>query len=261
MLKRDDGILLDVIVRTMNSAKSIESCLQSICDEVPVRNIILVDGGSKDDTIKIASRFDNVSVHVKPDLNLGKATKYGFSQAGTEWVAVIDSDVILRKGWFESMKENLHNSDAVEGCRIDHYSFDIQSDCTKTDYPRFGQTLIKRLPVLEVDLDLPFGEDVAIKNYFDMHGKVWKKVPNFLADHYTKIESSKQTRTGIIFKSEPHVLHIPKQIQIEEGHMARRYGTMTKKKVIKRLLLPPIYEAYWSFKKNFWFTLAYFKLK
>jgi len=24
--------------------------------------------------------------------------------------------------------------------------------------------------------------------------------------------------------------------------------------------LPPIYEAYWAFKKNFWFVLAYFRI-
>ena len=261
VMTKPDEFIIDVIVRTMNSAKSIENCLQSICDVIPVRKIIIVDGGSHDGTIEIASKFKNVSIYIKPDLNLGKATKYGFSQAETEWIAVIDSDVILRQGWFDSMKEHLCSSDAVEGCRIDHYSFVIHGDCTKTNYPRFGQTLIKREPILNIDLDLPFGEDVAIKNYFDLHGKHWKKVPNFLADHYTKIEGSKQNRTGIIFKSEPHVIHIPKQIQIQEGHIARKYGTITKKQVLKKLLLPPIYEAYWSVKKHFWFTLAYFKIK
>jgi len=25
-------------------------------------------------------------------------------------------------------------------------------------------------------------------------------------------------------------------------------------------MLPPIYEAYWAFKRNFWFVLAYFRI-
>ena len=45
------------------------------------------------------------------------------AQAQTEWVAVIDSDILLRKGWFNEMKKYMDDNDAVEGCRIDHYSF------------------------------------------------------------------------------------------------------------------------------------------
>ena len=111
-----------------------------------------------------------------------------------------------------------------------------------------------------MELDLPFGEDAAIKMKFDKQGKKWKKVATYLADHYTKIEGSRQTRTGIIFRPTPHVIHIPKKVQTEEGHLARKFGTITKKQAVKRLMLPPIYEAYWAFKKNFWFVLAYFRI-
>ena len=95
---------------------------------------------------------------------------------------------------------------------------------------------------------------------FDKQGKKWKKVATYLADHYTKIEGSRQPRTGIIFRPTPHVIHIPKKVQTEEGHLARKFGTITKKQAVKRLVLPPIYEAYWAFKKNFWFVLAYFRI-
>lgn len=149
---------------------------------------------------------------------------------------------------------------AVEGCRIDHYSFSVQKDTTRSKYGRFGQTLLKREPVLNMDLRVPFGEDTIIKYNFDKQGKKWKKVPNFLADHYTKLESAKQSRTGLIFRPEPHIIHIPKNIQIQQGRIARKYTDFTKRQVIRQILLPPIYEAYWAFKKNFWFALAYFRL-
>jgi len=35
--------------------------------------------------------------------------------AQTEWVAIIDSDVVLRKGWFENIKKYMQEADAVEG--------------------------------------------------------------------------------------------------------------------------------------------------
>ncbi|MGB6529432.1 MAG: glycosyltransferase family 2 protein [Candidatus Nitrosopolaris sp.] len=258
-------IPIDVIIRTKNSESLLRQCLESICTEIPVRRIIIVDAGSIDRTNAITSSHDNVDFHVKPDLNLGQATKFGFSKAQTEWVAVIDSDIILRKGWFDDMKKYMNDNDAVEGCRIDHYSFNgclltVQIDTTASNYGRFGQTLLKRQPVLHMDMHVPFGEDTITKFNFEGEGLKWKKVPNFLADHFTKIESAKHSRTGLIFRPDPHIIHIPKKVQIQQGLIARKYTPLTKRQVIKQILLPPIYEAYWAFKKNFWFTLAYFKL-
>jgi glycosyltransferase involved in cell wall biosynthesis len=254
------GELLDVIIRTKNSEEFLKECLQSICVEIPVRRIIVVDAGSTDKTPQIASSFDKVDVYVKPGLNLGQATKFGFSKAETEWVAIIDSDIILRRGWFDDMKRYMNQWDAVEGCRIDHYRFDTQIDCTKSMYGRFGQTLLKREPVLSMDLDLPFGEDVAISFNFEKRNMKWKKVKNYLADHYPKIEGTRQTRTGIVFKPDPHIIHIPKKVQLEQGRIARRYNMITKKQAINMLVLSPIYESYWAFKKSLWFCLAYFRI-
>ncbi|HZA07838.1 MAG TPA: glycosyltransferase family A protein, partial [Nitrososphaeraceae archaeon] len=149
--------LIDVVIRTKNSEEFLKECLRSIHEEIPVRRIIIVDAGSTDKTLEIASSFDKACVYVKPDLNLGQATKFGFSKAETEWVAIIDSDVILGRGWFDQMKRYMNEWDAVEGCRIDHYRFHTQIDCTKSIHGRFGQTLLKREPVLNMDLDLPFG--------------------------------------------------------------------------------------------------------
>ena len=115
-----------------------------------MRRIIIVDGGSTDQTKEIALACDNVDFHVKPDMNLGQATQFGFSMAQTEWVAVIDSDIVLRKGWFNDMKKYIDNTDAIEGGRIDHYLFNVQIDSTAANYGRFGQTLLKREPVLNI---------------------------------------------------------------------------------------------------------------
>ena len=121
---------------------------------------------------------------MKPDLNLGQATKYGFSIAETEWVAVIDSDIVLRKGWYENMRIYMDISDAVEGCRIDHYRFDVPMDSTKSQLGRFGQTLLRREPVLNLELDLPFGEDAAISYNFKKQDMRWKKSESKIVKSY-----------------------------------------------------------------------------
>jgi glycosyltransferase involved in cell wall biosynthesis len=108
---------VDVMVRTKNSERLLRECLESIFAEIPVRRIIVVDAGSTDQTKEIKLSYQNVDFHMKPDLNLGQATKFGFSKAETEWVAVIDSDIVLRKDWLaqnaiESLREILRNEDS-----------------------------------------------------------------------------------------------------------------------------------------------------
>ena len=96
-------------------------------------------------------------------LNLGQATKFAFSKKETEWVVVIDLDLILRKGWFKDIERCSDEADAIEGCEIRHYRFDVLIQCTKLMYGRFNNILLKREPVLNMDLDLPFGEDAAVR--------------------------------------------------------------------------------------------------
>jgi glycosyltransferase involved in cell wall biosynthesis len=248
---------LDVIVRTKNSEEFLKECLQSVIDEIPVRRIIVVDNGSTDKTIEIASSFDKVDLYIEPTLNLGQLAKYGFLKAQTEWVVIIDSDMILRKGWYENMRRYMEKSDAVEGGRIDHYRFDVPIDAT-TRFGRFGQTLLRREPLLHVDLDLPFGEDAAVSYDFNRTGKKWQKVESYLADHYPKIDGYTIRRTGIILRIEQ--VFVPKNVQIDEGRIARRYNMISKKQAFTRLAILPLYDAYRSFKKNLWFCLAYFKI-
>ena len=250
--------LIDVIVRTKNSEEFLRECLQSVIDEIPVRRIIVVDNGSTDKTIEIASLFRKVDIYIEPTLNLGQLTKFGFLKAQTAWVVIIDSDMILRRGWYEKMRRYMDKSDAVEGGRIDHYRFDVPVDATRSQSGRFGQTLLRREPVLDMDLDVSFGEDAAVSYGFKRLGKKWKKVESYLADHYPKIEGYTIRRTGIILRVEQ--IFVPKNVQIEEGRVARRYDMISKKQAFARLVLLPLYDAYRSFKKNFWFCLAYFKI-
>ena len=250
---------IDTIIRTKNSEELLKECLDAVLAEIPVRRIIIVDAGSKDRTKEIALIYDNVEFYSCSDMNLGQATKYGLSMTQTEWVAIIDSDVILRKGWFENIKKYMEESDAIEGCRVDHYFFNVRRETI----PRIGwlgHTLIKKGPLLNMNLDTQFGEDTVVKYNFDKEGKIWKKIPNSLADHYTKIDNTKHLRTGMIFRPEPQVVNVPKDVQIQQGRIVGKCHALTKKEALKILLLVPIYEAYWAFKKNFWFTLAYFRL-
>ena len=257
--QRNENARVDVVIRTRNSAELLTQCLDSIFAEIPVRKVIIVDGGSTDDTIGIAAQYPDVEVYSKPDLNLGQATKFGFNAAKTDWVAVIDSDMVLQKGWFEEMSKYMGQADAIEGSRIEYYRLRRVQNLTKLRYGVFGQTLLKRRYLGEIDLDLPHGEDAATKYYFDSNGLKWLKVENYLAEHFPKFETNVYRRTGTVISTVPR--YVPKKQQIEEGHIYRKYRMVTFKEVIWNMLIrSTAREAYVAFRTKIWFVLAYLGL-
>lgn len=99
---------IDVIVLTKNSEEKLESCLKSIYENIPVGNIIVVDGYSTDGTLEILDRFDekyhNI-VLIQDKGTRGRARQIGIKEAKTEWFMFVDSDVILCNSWFNKAKQ------------------------------------------------------------------------------------------------------------------------------------------------------------
>jgi glycosyltransferase involved in cell wall biosynthesis len=90
---------VDVVVCVKNRAESLDRILQQIVREIPFKNLIIIYGSSKDKTKEVAERYTN-QVFWDGDKGLGAARKLGMEKATSEIVAMIDSDVILTKGWY-----------------------------------------------------------------------------------------------------------------------------------------------------------------
>ena len=73
-------MLIDVILCTLDSEHKLKECLDALTAEIPVRRIILVDGGSKDTTLDIARQYDQVDIYTRPELNRGQALQFAFAQ-------------------------------------------------------------------------------------------------------------------------------------------------------------------------------------
>lgn len=100
---------ISVIIPTLNSEKVLPLCLQSIRDQnYPSEKIeiIIVDAGSKDNTIYIAKKYGVKRFFSNP-LTTGEAGKaIGINHAKNELIALIDSDNILEgRNWFKQMVE------------------------------------------------------------------------------------------------------------------------------------------------------------
>jgi glycosyltransferase involved in cell wall biosynthesis len=114
---------IDVVMLTKNSEHLLDKCLASIYQNVPVNNLIVVDGFSTDRTLKILDavneRHGNVTV-LNVNGSRAKAREKGIAQVTTEWFMFADSDIILSKDWFKKAKNNIQGDvGAVWGVNID----------------------------------------------------------------------------------------------------------------------------------------------
>jgi glycosyltransferase involved in cell wall biosynthesis len=114
---------IDVVVLTKNSEHLLDKCLASIYANVPVKNLIVVDGFSTDGTLKIVNEINeehgNITV-LNENGSRAKAREKGLRQVRTEWFMFVDSDVILSRDWFRKAEKNIRTDvGAVWGVNID----------------------------------------------------------------------------------------------------------------------------------------------
>ncbi len=95
---------IDVLMLTLDSESFLKDSLNSIFREIPVNHLIVCDGGSKDKTISILKEYPKVELYEKPEIRTtSKCLEFLIGKVKTKWLAIIDSDIVLTKGWFDSM--------------------------------------------------------------------------------------------------------------------------------------------------------------
>ena len=97
---------ISIIIPTYNNEKILDKCLCSILQQdypKELIEILIIDGGSKDNTIEIAKKYTD-KIFYNP-LRTGEAGKaIGVKNAKNDLIALIDSDNILPyKNWFSEM--------------------------------------------------------------------------------------------------------------------------------------------------------------
>ena len=114
---------IDVVVLTRNSEHLLEKCLEAIYDNVPVENLIVIDGFSTDSTLRILNQANQRRGNVKilqVNGSRARAREAGIRQVQTEWFMFVDSDILLSKDWFRKAKQNITDDvGAVWGVNID----------------------------------------------------------------------------------------------------------------------------------------------
>lgn len=113
---------VDVVIITKNSERMLSKCLESVYKNVPVNHLIVVDGHSTDNTLKIVRRFQKKHGNVLVIHDKGTratARQKGIDHVETEWFMFVDSDTVLCKDWFKRAEKHLgDNVGAVWGIEV-----------------------------------------------------------------------------------------------------------------------------------------------
>jgi glycosyltransferase involved in cell wall biosynthesis len=121
---------ISIVIPTYNSEKTIEACLESIVNQNYPKDkieVIIVDGGSKDKTIKIIESFTKLLkvkiVHEKTG-RPEAATAIGYNYAKSDLIANIPSDNVLpHNEWLNQMVEPFKRFKEVVATQPLRYSY------------------------------------------------------------------------------------------------------------------------------------------
>ena len=109
---------VEVIMMTLDAVNFLEKGLYSVYREIPVRRLIICDGGSKDGTIEILKKYPRVELHVRPDIRTtGKTLEFLLSLVKTEWFVYIDGETELASKWYDEMCKHKITYDVIENSR------------------------------------------------------------------------------------------------------------------------------------------------
>ena len=114
---------LSVIIPAYNVEKYISECLDSVLVTKKEIEVIIVDDGSKDNTLSICEDYSKkdsrVKVYSKPNGGVSSARNYGLEKVSGDYIIFVDSDDYLFEGWDALM-------DPLSGDDIYYYNKSIK---------------------------------------------------------------------------------------------------------------------------------------
>jgi glycosyltransferase involved in cell wall biosynthesis len=115
-------MLISIIVTARNEERNMIHLLDSLVNQEPPIEIVIIDAKSTDSTAEIVkdymSRYDFIKLLVRGGTR-GLSRNYGVERCDGDAVAFIDADCIANPFWISRMRSALTQSDVVAGKSID----------------------------------------------------------------------------------------------------------------------------------------------
>lgn len=172
---------ISVCIATYNSGKTIDECLHLIRQQNYPQNlveIILGDGGSEDETIIIAKKYNAEVIQIPSEKQHAEYNRgVAFNAAHNELALILDHDnFIPYKNWLRDMVKPLIENDNIVASSTCYYDYDKKYDLMDRYFSLFGSS--EPLPYfLKKNDRMPYGE----KNWV-LQGKVQDRGNYFIVD-------------------------------------------------------------------------------
>lgn len=114
---RSDGLpTVSVVIPVLDEEKTIVACLRALMDGSDVPDeVVLVDNGCSDRTVRIALAFDGVRVVHEPRPGITFARTAGFDSASGDVIARLDADSQVSRDWVRRIREIFASEVSLDG--------------------------------------------------------------------------------------------------------------------------------------------------
>jgi len=148
------------IIPMFNEEIYIKKCLESIVKEAKEYDeIIVVDNGSKDNSVRLVKKFQKVKLKKLPGKSIGAVRNYGARYATGELIGFIDADCVILSGWRAKVVKLFKKTNVdVLGAK-----YKIPEDAKWIEKVWFSQTPIKAMRAKYINA----GNLVIKKRVFD----------------------------------------------------------------------------------------------
>ena len=156
---------LSIIIPAYNSEAVLPLCLSSLMPGLEaglIREVILVDGGSEDQTRRLAEGA-GARVTSAPQKGRAAQLQHGFEQARSDWLLFLHADTALSRDWAERAKA--HIMDRPRNAAAFTLAF-------RSDHP-MAKVVARRANWRARSLGLPYGDQgllISRKHFRDVGG-------------------------------------------------------------------------------------------
>jgi glycosyltransferase involved in cell wall biosynthesis len=107
---------MSIGILTCNSERTLRKCLKAVLSQEYDRDqldLFVLDAGSKDKTLEIAREF-GVQVYSEAGCTRGRARNLCIEKAKAEILVMLDSDIIIPKGWLSLVAKHFADPEVGE---------------------------------------------------------------------------------------------------------------------------------------------------